>query len=243
MSVALAADQRLPIYQRLKDALVERITVGEWRAGDLLPAETQLAADYQVALGTVRKALEGLVGDGVLERQQGRGTYVRRPDFGNALFRFFRLTDAAGTVVQPQARILDRWVAPAAGLAPRLEIAADAAVLHLFRERTVNAVPILVEEIAVAADRFLPLIELPADAFGDLLYPLYDQRCGQTVVRARETIRFGHATPRIATALGCTDSTPLAIIERTAFGRDGGVLEWRRSFGPADQFNYTIDLK
>ena len=243
MSMALAADDRLPIYQRLKDALVGRITAGEWRSGDLLPAETQLAADYQVALGTVRKALEGLVGDGVLERQQGRGTYVRRPDFGSALFRFFRHTDASGTVLQPRARVIERRVAPAGAQGDALGLAADAAALHLVRIRRLGEQPILVEEILLSVSRFQPLVDWPVDQFGDLLYPLYDQLCGQTVARARETIRFGTARAAITTALARAPDTAVAIIERTAFGRDGTPLEWRRSFGPADQFNYTIDLK
>jgi GntR family transcriptional regulator len=238
------ADLRLPIYQRLKDSVAARIGAGEWRRSAALPSETQLAAEYQVAVGTVRKAIEGLVAEGVLERHQGRGTYLRRPSFGNALFRFFRHTDGDGAFVQPRARIIDRRLAVAEReLAEKLGLDVGAPLLHLFRERMLDGVAILVETIALSADRFAPLVNLPLEQFGDLLYPLYESECGQLVARARETIRFAAASPEIAAALGVAPGAATAVIDRLAFGVDGAPIEWRVSHGPADQFNYTIDLK
>ena len=78
LEIAFLADQRLPIYQRLKDALAARIAKGEWKPGEAIPPESQLAEEHQVAVGTMRKAIEGLVLDGLVERRQGLlGTDVR----------------------------------------------------------------------------------------------------------------------------------------------------------------------
>lgn len=242
--MSTSGDARLPLYQRLKDVFVERISLGDWSRAAALPSENQLAETYGVAVGTVRKAIEALVADGVLERQQGRGTFVRRPDFGNALFRFFRLSDASGAVIKPTARILVRTVGPADRVvAEALKLAPRAPVLKLLRERCVGGQSILVEDIAVDVTRFKALVDRPIEAFGDLMYPLYEEVCGQLVTRATENISFGTATPRIAKALGRDTGAPIAVIERVARGFDGAPLEWRRSCGLADQFNYTIDLK
>ncbi|MDX2100919.1 MAG: GntR family transcriptional regulator [Alphaproteobacteria bacterium] len=236
-------DQRLPMYQRVKDALTQRLAEGEWSRAEPLPSETVLAAEYGVAIGTVRKALEGLVAEGLLERQQGRGTFLRRPSFGNALFRFFRLSDGSGAIVPPRARILSRTIGQDEERARTLGLNPAAPLLVLFRERSIQDRPALVEEIALDAARFQPLSTLPLDAFGDLLYPLYEEVCGLLVVRAAETIRFSQATPPIAAALNIPTGTATAVIDRIAFGIDARPLEWRRSHGEAARFNYTIDLR
>jgi GntR family transcriptional regulator len=238
------SDARLPIYQRLKDEFAAKIAQGEWSRREAAPSENQLAEAYRVAVGTVRKAIEGLVAEGLLERRQGKGTFVRRPDFGNAMFRFFRHVGTDGEVLRPSARILERGLeAAAAPLAGALALAPGAQLLRLFRERRLDGRAILVEDIALDAARFAALVDLPTGQFGDLLYPLYDEACGAMVARASETISFGAANARIADALDVAPDAAVAVIERIAFGPDGTPLEWRRSYGPADRFSYTIDLR
>src|SRR6516164_6036536 len=106
-------DDRLPRYQRLRDDLAARIVSNEWRPGEPIPSEAELAAHYGVAIGTVRKAIDQLVADAVLERQQGRGTFVRRARFNSSLFRFFRFQSESGERRVPKSRILRRKCVPA----------------------------------------------------------------------------------------------------------------------------------
>ena len=70
---------RLPLYHQVKLQVLERIAEGEWASNELLPSEWDLADQFAVSQGTVRKALTELVNDGVLYRQQGRGTFVSAP--------------------------------------------------------------------------------------------------------------------------------------------------------------------
>src|SRR5260370_38657148 len=74
-------DLRLPLYQRLRDTLAAAVAEGQWRPGDAIPSEADLAKRHGVAIGTVRKAVDQLLADGVLDRQQGRGTFVKRAGF------------------------------------------------------------------------------------------------------------------------------------------------------------------
>lgn len=240
----LGADRRLPIYQRVKDALAARIAGGEWRPGETIPPEADLAAEFGVALGTVRKAIEGLVLQGLLDRRQGRGTFVRRADFGNTLFRFFRHTGKGGAPLAPKARLLGRRVAEAGrGPAKALGLRPEDRVLRLSRLRLVDDEPLVVEEIALPLPRFAALLELPADQFGDLLYPLYERVAGVAVARASEHIGFDYASAAAARALGIATDEPVVVIERVAFGFDETALEWRRSRGPAMRFSYDIEIR
>lgn len=84
----LSSDERLPLYQRLRDSLAEQIANNRWRPGEAIPTEAALSAEYGLSTGTVRKAIDLLVSDNILERQQGRGTFIRRAQFQSSLFRF-----------------------------------------------------------------------------------------------------------------------------------------------------------
>ncbi len=238
------ADARLPIYQRLKEDFTRRVAAGEWRPGEAIPAEADLAARHGVALGTVRKAIDGLVQQGLVERQQGRGTFVRRAEFGSALFRFFRHTGTGGRPLHPEGRLLERRAGRAGAAAARgLTVHPGDRVLWLSRLRLVDGEPLIAEDIALPLPRFERIARLPPKAFGELLYPLYEREAGQVIARATEHIRFGRADGSAAGRLGVAAGAPVVIVERTAFGYDGTPLEWRRSRGPADRFSYDIEIR
>jgi len=97
-------DKRLPLYQRVRDQIAQGIGK-TWRPGDAIPSEAELARTHRVALGTLRKALDILVAEGLLERFQGKGTFVRRANFNASLFRFFRFQTAQGERRIPESRI------------------------------------------------------------------------------------------------------------------------------------------
>ena len=172
-------DQRLPRYERLRDHIAAQITGQTWRPGDLIPSESELATSHNVSIGTVRKAIDRLVAEGLLERQQGRGTYVRRAQFNSSLFRFFRFRSEAGERTIPQARILHRkLVAAPAAPAAALRLREGDKVINISRLRLIDGEPLLAEEIWLDAVRFSAILELDTAVFGDLLYPLYEEKSG-----------------------------------------------------------------
>src|SRR5918912_2432046 len=105
-------DLRLPLYQRIRDEIAQQIARNVWRPGEAIPTEAELAASHEVAVGTVRKALDALVADGMIERRQGRGTFVRRPNFDRGLSRFFRFQGPDGRAHPPPGGILLRGGVP-----------------------------------------------------------------------------------------------------------------------------------
>jgi len=241
--VKLAHDERLPLYQRLHDELLGKITRGEWRPDQAIPTEIELTRTYGVAIGTIRKAVETLVAEGLLERSQGRGTFVRRPSFDASLFRFFRYVTQQGEHAVPQGRVLDRSVAaPPKTVAAALKLSGQAKAIRLDRLRLIEDKVVLVEEIWLPKARFAGLLDVELSAFGNLLYPFYEEHCGQAVASAQETLTVDAADARIAGLLGVAKGKPVVVIERLAFGYDRTPLEWRRSIGSAETFRYQIDI-
>ena len=243
-AISLGDDARLPRYERLKDAVRARLNDGTWLPGTSIPAEAQLAQETGLAVGTVRRALQDLVEEGLLERRQGRGTFVRRPDFTSSLFRFFRLQSVDRTEMVPESRILSRELVPAPEtVAERLGLSAGADTIKIERLRLERGQPVLLEEIFVAHGDFARLLELKLEQLGPLLYPVYEQECGKVFGSAEEELTIGVASEAEAAVLETSAGAPVAVIERLARGRDGAALEWRRSVGRADRFRYRVEIK
>ena len=240
----LNGDERLPIYVRLHDELAARIASQEWRAGEAIPSESDLARHYRVAVGTLRKTLDLLVAEGQLERAQGKGTFVRRARFDSSLFRFFRFQNPSGERRIPVGKVLslDLTDLPSS-VASWLRLPAGAPAIHLARLRLMDGVPLLVESIWLPRERFEALAGLRPEQFGDLLYPLYEERCGQVIASAEETLTAEAVGPDHARLLGIQPGSPVMVIERLAFSYDRQPIEWRRSRGPADHFLYTATIR
>lgn len=239
----LGFDERLPLYQRLRDALAERISAGEWLPEQSIPTEQELSSRYGVAVGTVRKAVDALVGEGLLQRVQGRGTYVRRPDFGASLFRFFRQVNASGQPQVPEGLILARTLeAPPAAARQALGLDADALCIRLERLRLLQGKPLFHEQIWLPQTRFTALLEIDPQDFDNLLYPFYEARCEQRVASARETLTVETASAEVAAALEISIGSPVVVIERLALGYDRSPLEYRLSRGSAATFRYQVEI-
>ena len=237
------SDHRLPIYQRLRDELAEKIASRTWLPGEVIPPEAELASRHGIAVGTVRKAIDALVADGLVERQQGRGTFVRRPRFENSLVRFFRHAMLDGRTV-PQSRLLDRSVVDAVPEHVRhaLKLQPHDRAVRMERLRLVADKPFVREEIWLPHAQFAPLATAEESEIGDLLYPAYERLCGKVVARAEEIITIGTSEEDDARLLGVTSGEPLAVIDRIALDYGGAPLEWRRSRGVASQFRYKVEI-
>lgn len=241
---SLASDARLPLYQRLRDQLAEQIANHRWRPGEAIPTEAVLSSEYGLSTGTVRKAIDMLVAEKILERQQGRGTFIRRPQFQSSLFRFFRFQTATGERLMPQSRILSIETLPAPGaVAQALGLAVDDPVIRLIRLRLLEAQPVLAEEIWLSRARFQALLDIDLSAQGPLLYPVYEELCGQVVASAEETLTAEGADDVHARLLQVAPGSPVVVIERLARNYAGAPLEWRRSRGHAEHFRYSVDIR
>lgn len=235
------SDHRLPAYARLRDVLSDRIGSSEWGPAQPIPTESKLAKQYGVSIGTVRKAVDGLVSEGLLERRQGSGTFVRGPSFNASLFRFFQMYGADGTrSTIPSSQLLLRAVTKAPKEAREALGTED--VIKIVRLRKLSDEPILYEEIYVPIERFSGFESMPQEEIGPLLYPIYFEAFQVLVKRAVDDLSFGTATAEVAKRLGISRGDPVATIRRTAFDLDGQAVEWRIARGSGAKFNYRSEI-
>jgi len=240
----LSSDVRLPLYQRLRDQLAEQIAHNRWRPGEAIPTEAALSSEYCLSTGTVRKAIDMLVSENILERQQGRGTFIRRPQFQSSLFRFFRFQSVSGERQVPESRILSiEPVSAPSAVSQALGLPLDASVIRMIRLRLLDAQPVLAEEIWLPQVQFQTLLEIDLSKQGPLLYPIYEELCGQVVAYAEETLTAEAISDVPARLLQVPAGSPVVVIERLARNYAGQPLEWRRSRGHASHFRYSVDIR
>jgi GntR family transcriptional regulator len=232
-------------YGKLAQALRERILQGEWGPGELIPAESALAQSYGVALGTIRQALSLLVEDGVLQRRQGKGTFVTKGVDGASMMRFFRFRGVDdGVSISPHSRILSsRLRAASVHEAHVFGIERGAQVLQLERLRSLHAEPCLLETIVLPLPLFGALAESDTDTWDDLLYPMYQRSCGVVIQKTQDSLSFSQLNAAQAKRLKLAVAHPCVLVERQAFDIAGRCVELRTTRGDAFSFKYTAQVQ
>lgn len=230
-----------PLYQQVKDLLIERLIGGYWKPGDLLPSEFQLAEELGVSQGTVRKALDEMTASNLLVRRQGRGTYVAEHDQEHALFHFFKMTDRQGRPLVPESRVLKVARGPARSAeAQRLNLPPQAEAIRITRVRTLAGRPAIFERIVLPAALFPGL-----DARRDLpntLYTIFARDYGITIARAEERLSAVAAGAEAARHLAVDRDAPLLAIDRIARALDNQPVEWRLSLCDTRDQVYSVTL-
>ncbi len=232
-----------PLYKQVYDVLVRRIAKGQWQPGEALPSEQALASELHVSQGTVRKALDTLAAENLVQRHQGKGTFVAEHTQEHALFRFFRLSrpNAEGERAKPEstAARCKRRKATAAE-AEKLHLSKDATVVEINRERLIDG------ERAVSEKSIVPLKLFPEidqqDALPNTLYSLYQSVYGINIVLAKEELTAVLATKSDQEALGIKPGMPMLRIERIALAINGQRAELRISRCDTRHVVYAIDV-
>ena len=108
MSSALSAGAftQYPLYKEVKLRITKSLMDGQWKSGEALPSEAQLARGFNVSIGTLRKAVDELVQEKVLVRQQGRGTFVATHNESRTLYYFFHIVGEDGVRRFPTSELL-----------------------------------------------------------------------------------------------------------------------------------------
>jgi GntR family transcriptional regulator len=230
-----------PLYQQVYDFLVKQIVAGEWGPGESLPSEQALAGRLKVSQGTVRKALDALAADSLIDRRQGKGTYVAEHTQERAMFRFFRLARPDGTRALPSSAgdTLKRRGARGVEVA-KLSLKPGAEVYEVTRVRDVDGEPAVIEKIVVPVALF-PGLERH-DPLPNAIYSLYQREYGINIVSAEEELRADAAKKDDCRRLRLAVGAPLLHIERVAISLEGHRVEWRVSRCDTTNLVYAVTL-
>ncbi len=233
----------VPLYHQLKELIKQRVTGQVWRQGQAIPSENELAATYDVSVGTVKKALAELVHEGVLTRRRGKGTFVTRSDFRRSFMRFFRYGLRRGEehVIPGSNVVASRIITPVAQVRSVLRLEPRDRVIAIKRVRTVHDVPLVVEDLYLPEKIFRGFEK--RDISRSLLYPIYDSEYGTPIVWAEEWLEPGVASKEVARALGLAAGDSVMHVERIAYTLGDRPAEYRRSVGRGDRFRYHIEIR
>lgn len=231
-----------PLYKQVYDLLTRRLVDGHWKPSEPLPSEMALAEELGVSQGTVRKALNQMVSESLLERRQGKGTFVAEHTQESSLFRFFRLRQPNGDSLIPETKVLSSTRRAATKTErERLDLTGKHQVVELLRLRFLNNKPAIVEKIIQPLSVF-PDIDKEPD-LPNALYILYQEKFGISIVSVKDELKATALPADLARHLGLKAGTPVLMVERESINIDGRTVEWSQAYCATEEFVYSVHLK
>lgn len=230
-----------PLYKQVEEYVTQLIVEQRWKPGEMLPNEFQLADEFNVSQGTVRKALNTLTTNQILERKQGVGTFVSERASQNALYKFFPIVADGKKPELPMSETISRKIIRASGeIAENLNLKTDEEVIVLSRKRKIDDVLCILEDIYLPKKFFKGLIdevEIP-----HTLYHFYQTNYSHTVQKIADRIKAILANESDAEQLNISINDPLLAFTRLAYSLEGKLIEYRITRCRSDKYHYLVDL-
>ncbi|MCA0296495.1 MAG: GntR family transcriptional regulator [Actinobacteria bacterium] len=224
-----------PKHQQLRELLIGMVVPGQ-----SIPSERELMATYGVSRATVRKAIDGLVADGLLQRTHGLGTFAVRPRLETRLHLASFSQDMRRRGRNPSTRLISVTLAePPSEAAAGLGIEPGVAAWHVVRIRLADDEPIAHE------DGWYPAHLLPGldqrDIAGGSLYEILGHSYGLWVDHAEQTLWGEVADPDLARQLATATTTPLLVFRRVS-SAGGTPIEYVVSRYRGDRYQVHMEL-
>ncbi|MDI6747242.1 MAG: GntR family transcriptional regulator [Rhodocyclaceae bacterium] len=232
-----------PLYRQIRDLILQALDNGEWRPGESIPSEIELAARFNVSQGTVRKAIDEMAAENLLVRRQGKGTFVASHNDPRAFFRFLRLTPLSGGIEPSRSVPLECWRAKAGTEASRvLGLKVGDPIIIVRRLLEFSEKPVVVDEIYLPGEVFAGLtLEVLKESTGSL-YSMFEAKFGVRMIRAEERLRAVAADRASAEFLRVPEGSPLLSVERISFTYGERPVEWRRGLYSTAEHCYLNEL-
>ena len=233
----LNEEHSLPLYQQLQRGLRKAIELKLLAPEDALPPERDLAEEFQVSRITVRKALDGLVSEGLLTRRQGSGTYVA----SRVEKSFSKLSSFTEDMTTRGRTPRSVWLKKTQGTVTPEEAMATGfspgtPVYRFNRLRFADDVPMSLEYCTI------PAFCLPSiDAVQSSLYQALE-KSGFRPQRALQRLRAVLLTAQQTELLHGKEGDAGLLVERRGFLLDGRVVEFSQSYYCGDTYDFVAEL-
>ena len=245
-AAGLPAPAFSPLYQQIKGLILQNLQAGEWKPGEAIPSEMDLAARFRVSQGTVRKAIDDLAAENLLVRRQGKGTYVATHAERQVQYRFLKLLPDSGdaSVEGPAERhiIECKRVRASAEVARALGLRTGDPMVQARRILSFCGVPTILEDIWLPGQAFKGLTAAQMANYPGPTYAMLELDFGVRMVRAEEKIRAVLPDEDQARLLQVTPATPLLSVERIAYTYNDVPMELRRGLYRTDTHHYHNEL-
>jgi GntR family transcriptional regulator len=232
-----------PLYRQIKAAMTQSLQRAEWRPGEAIPSELELAARFKVSQGTVRKAIDEMAAENLLVRRQGKGTFVATHAEEHVQFRFLRLTPDVGEPGGLTRRLIDckRERAPL-DVARALQLRVNEPVIRVRRLLLFRETPVVFDDLWLPATLFKGLTAERLEAHLGPMYGLFETEFGVRMIRAEEKIRAVAAEAASAALLGLATGAPVLSVERLSMTYGDKPVELRRGLYSTASHHYRNEL-
>jgi GntR family transcriptional regulator len=228
-----AAPLYLQVQKALRNAINKKLLVED----DAIPAERELAEDLDVSRITVRKAIEGLVAEGLLMRRRGAGTFVA----SRVEKSFSKLSSFSEDMISRGRKPHSEWVSRTSGaVTPEeslsLGLSPGALVYRFQRIRYADGQTMALEQSTI------PGYCLPSEEAVEVSLYKALEKTGHRPVRALQRLRAVNFTAEQAERLGIKPGEAGLFIERRGFLQDGRAAEFTQSYYRGDAYDVVAEL-
>jgi GntR family transcriptional regulator len=236
----LKTDLQIPLHHQIKESLTLQISSGQWRPEDEVPSEAELCRHYGVSRGTIRRALADLENQGLVERRQGKGTFVARRKFEGSVLGSYTLYRSGALPHDPESRVLacSRRTAPP-DIKRLLGLEGPAEVYEVERIQFMAGVPITLTRSLISTD-LCPGLETK-DLSQDHFYGVLEREFGIAMLRAEEYLEPVLADEYVAGHLQVVAGAPIFHVERHSFTVGDRPCEFRIAYMRGDRYRFRID--
>ncbi len=219
-----------PLYQQIKVLITRSLQSAEWKPGEAIPSEVELAARYKVSQGTVRKAIDSLADENLLVRRQGKGTFVATHAEEKIQYRFLRLKPDDGVETgRTERRFIDcRRLRAPADVARALDLKGGDMAVQIRRLLRLSGKPVVLDDIWLPGLQFKGLTAERLSDYKGPMYALFETEFGVRMIRAEEQLRAVAADAAAAALLNVPVGAPLLSVERLSLTYGDKPVELRR---------------
>lgn len=237
----LKVDQSTPLYEQLKNIIKNDIMDGAYVPGEQMPSEAALQAHYGVSRVTVRRAVQELSAEGLLERRQGKGTFVTRRRVQHSMDAIIGFTDRMEILGHEPRRIIhSKRIIPAPDFVVRdLCLSTGEDVVEIKRTLCDGDSPLLFDECYYPAAHFPGLIDLIGPDVST--YRLIKEHFGTPIMRAHKRFNISRADETVAGYLRCPPGEPLFSIYKITYDRLDAPIQISISLVRGDHITYVLD--
>jgi GntR family transcriptional regulator len=233
----------VPLHHQVYAALSSGLANGQWRPGDRMPTERELASDFGCSLITIRRALDELVREHRIVRIRGKGTFATSQPVDRELAALTSFTDEMTTRgLDPRTAVTRARLSEASpAISDALGIRPGTAVYDIERVRSAGGEPLMIEQVQLPAHLVPGLLD--HDFATASLYDLLADEYGIVLERGHESVEPALPDAREAELLGQDRTSPVLVLQLVSSTADGHAVEYCRSVVRGDRARYHLEVR
>ncbi|MDN3017903.1 GntR family transcriptional regulator [Paenibacillus sp. BSR1-1] len=235
-------EDQVPFYKQLKEKILDDIESGKLKHGDKLPSERELAEQFQISRMTARHTLSVLEREGVVERRVGAGTFITNNKIEMDFITFNSFTKNMmnkGFIPSTKVLSIGKTVAKP-HIARKLNVPIGETLISLKRLRSVNEMPVAIEESFIS-EKLCPNLE--QFIFDNVsLYQILEDQYGIVLVKAKEQMQVTFSEECDSKLLKIRSESPCIYQESVAYDPHDQEIEFSTSLTRSDIVRFYSEL-